>query len=246
MPALPAARGLARAGRAREARGVRRRDVLGPPGRPASATPARALLVLGLAPAAHGANRTGRVFTGDRSGDFLFAALHRAGFANQPTSASRDDGLRADRRLDRPPRCAARRPRTGRRRRSATPACRGLARELALLPRRARSSVPRRASPGTPRCALRAAPGRRSPRPRPRFGHGARGRRARRAALLGCFHPSQQNTFTGRLTPAMLDEVLGRALALSAATAPPTSRLSGPGSTLRTAMNPRSRGASAR
>ena len=163
------------------------------------------LLVLGLAPAAHGGNRTGRIFTGDRSGDWLFAALWRAGYANQATSVSRDDGLELTGcYVTASVRCAppANRP---------LPAERDnclpyLERELALL-----------AGVRVIMClggfgwdaALRAlsALGESVPRPRPRFAHGAMTELGR-WILLGCYHPSQQNTFTGRLTEEMLDEVL--------------------------------------
>jgi uracil-DNA glycosylase family 4 len=172
---------------------------------PGFGDPGARVLVLGLAPAAHGGNRTGRIFTGDRSGDWLFAALWRAGFANQPQSISRDDGLTlTDCYVTAAVRCAppANRP---------LPAERDnclpyLERELTLL--------------GTVRvivclggfgwdAALRAAAalGASVPRPRPRFAHGATAQIGR-WTLLGCYHPSQQNTFTGRLTEAMLDEVL--------------------------------------
>jgi uracil-DNA glycosylase family 4 len=171
------------------------------------------VVLCGLAPAAHGANRTGRVFTGDRSGDFLFAALHRAGYANQPTSAHRDDGLTlTDCYVTACVRCAppANRP---------TPAERAaclpfLAQELRLL-RQLKCIVALGAYAwGGALEALRHLA--EVPRPRPRFGHGAEARLSR-YVLLGCYHPSQQNTFTGRLTAAMLDAVLARARALSEA-----------------------------
>ena len=179
-----------------------------------------AIVVVGLAPAANGANRTGRVFTGDRSGDWLYAALHRAGLANQPTSEHRDDGLRLEGAyVTAVNRCPppANRP---------TPAERDnclpyLQRELALL-RRARVLVAL-GSYGWDGC-LRAlaALGAELPRPRPRFGHGAEvgielpGARAPRALqLVGCFHPSQQNTFTGKLTEPMIDAVFARARELA-------------------------------
>ena len=166
------------------------------------------LLVVGLAPAANGGNRTGRVFTGDASGDFLFAALHRAGFANQPGSVSQGDGLELrDAWIAAAVRCA---PPDNR----PTPAeferCRPfLVREIAALPRLAvvlalgaqawRAAIEALARNGAPR-----------PRPLPAFGHGAEVRLGR-FLLLGSYHVSQQNTFTGRLTPAMFDAVLRRA-----------------------------------
>jgi uracil-DNA glycosylase len=171
--------------------------------------PAARLIVIGLAPAAQGGNRTGRVFTGDRSGDWLFAALHRAGYANQPTSEHRDDGLRlAGAYVAAIVRCAppANRP---------TPAERDTCldtwarRELALLDR---VRVVLCLGAFAWDAALRLLGG--APRPRPRFGHGAE-LELGGVTVLGCFHPSQQNTFTGVLTPAMLDEVLERAKALS-------------------------------
>jgi uracil-DNA glycosylase len=165
--------------------------------------PAARVLVLGLAPAAHGGNRTGRIFTGDRSGDFLFAALWRAGFANQPTSTSRDDGLRLrDAWVAAAVRCAppANRPQPAER-----DACLPWSvRELQLL-----DGV---------RVAL-CLGGFALPRPRPRFGHGAE-HPGEPFSLLGCFHPSQQNTFTGRLTEPMIDAVLGRARELAGLRAP--------------------------
>jgi uracil-DNA glycosylase len=166
------------------------------------------LMIVGLAPAAHGANRTGRMFTGDRSGDWLYAALHRAGYANQPESIQRDDGLRlCDAYLTAVVRCAppANRP---------TPAERDnclpyLIRELELLERGTTIvALGAFAWDGTLR-ALREF-GCEIPRPKPRFGHGAEAV-VGRWNLLGCYHPSQQNTFTGRLTASMLDEIFARA-----------------------------------
>jgi uracil-DNA glycosylase family 4 len=166
------------------------------------------MLVVGLAPAAHGGNRTGRVFTGDRSGDWLFAALHRAGYANQPRSERRDDGLRLnDAWIAAVNRC----PPPGNR---PTPEERDnclpyLALELELLVRvRAIVALGAFAWDGALR-ALREH-GEQVPRPRPRFGHGAEAA-VGPYTLLGCFHPSQQNTFTGRLTEGMMEEVLERA-----------------------------------
>jgi uracil-DNA glycosylase family 4 len=161
------------------------------------------LIVVGLAPAAHGANRTGRVFTGDRSGDFLYAALHRAGLASQATSASAYDGLRLSGcRVTAAVRCAPPQNRPTPQERAR---CRPyLARELALCP--GARVVLALGAVGWD-AALRTLE---APRPWPRFGHGAEARVGERR-LLGSYHPSQQNVFTGRLTPAMMDDVLARA-----------------------------------
>ena len=173
--------------------------------------PAARLLVLGLAPAAHGGNRTGRIFTGDRSGDWLFASLCRTGFANQPHSRSRDDGLRLhDCYVTAAVRCAppANRPLPVERD-NCLPY---LVRELELL-----SAVRAVVCLGAFAwdVVLRALRARAIalPRPLPRFGHGTTVTVAR-YTLLGCYHPSQQNTFTGRLTEDMLDEVFARARTL--------------------------------
>lgn len=163
------------------------------------------LFITGLAPAAHGANRTGRVFTGDRSGDFLFAALHRAGLASQPDSTHMDDGLTLRGcRIAAAVRCAppANRP---------TPAERDaclpfLRRELHLC-RNTRVILALGALAWD--ATLRALE---VPRPWPRFGHGAEADLDGRV-ILGSYHVSQQNTFTGRLTPDMFDGVLARAAA---------------------------------
>jgi len=174
--------------------------------------PAARLAIVGLAPAAHGANRTGRMFTGDRSGDWLYAALHRAGYASQPEATERSDGLRLrDAFVTAVVRCAppANRP---------SPAERDnclpyLRRELGLLERcQTLVALGSFAWDGS-LLALRGL-GEAVPRPKPRFGHGAE------AAvggwrLLGCYHPSQQNTFTGRLTEPMLDAVFARARELT-------------------------------
>ena len=175
---------------------------------PGFGDPAARLVMIGLAPAAHGGNRTGRVFTGDRSGDWLFAALHRAGFANQPTSVHRDDGLRLrDAYVTAVVKCAppANKPLPPERD-NCLPY---LLRELELLEHaRVLMALGRFAWDGA-LAALRRA-GHEVPRPKPEFGHGAEVRIGR-FTLLGCFHPSQQNTFTGKLTEDMIDAVLARA-----------------------------------
>jgi uracil-DNA glycosylase family 4 len=172
--------------------------------------PAARVLLLGLAPAAHGGNRTGRIFTGDRSGDFLFAGLWRTGFANQPTSVSRDDGLRLSGAwISAAVRCAppGNRP-TSEERDHCLP---WSARELELLTD-VRVVLCLGAFAWDAALRLRGAAGGRVPKPR--FAHGAEDI-GQPFSLLGCFHPSQQNTFTGRLTEPMLDAVLARARELA-------------------------------
>jgi uracil-DNA glycosylase len=181
---------------------------------PGFGDPAASIIVLGLAPAAHGGNRTGRVFTGDRSGDWLFAALHRAGYANQPTSRRRDDGLALrDAWIAAAVRCAppANKP-TPVERDTCLPYA---VRELQLL-ESGRVVVCLGAFAWDAALRILAALGHERIRPRPRFGHGAEAVSGR-YTLLGCFHPSQQNTFTGRLTQDMLDTIFTRARELSAA-----------------------------
>jgi uracil-DNA glycosylase family 4 len=182
---------------------------------PGFGDPLARVLVLGLAPAAHGANRTGRVFTGDRSGDFLFAGLHRAGLANQPTSVAIDDGLALrDVWITAAVKCAppANKPLPQERLNCAA----WLERELPLL-QRIRVVLCLGAFAWEAALKTPAVIGGAAPRPRPRFGHGAEWPVGAGRVLLGCFHPSQQNTFTGKITPAMLDGVLARALELAAA-----------------------------
>jgi uracil-DNA glycosylase len=179
---------------------------------PGFGDPKARILVLGLAPAAHGGNRTGRIFTGDRSGDWLFAALYRAGLANQPQSISRDDGLTLrGTYVTAAVRCA---PPGNRPLPSERDNCLPyLERELTLLePVRVIVCLGGFAWD----VALRAlaALDAEIPRPRPRFGHGA-SVEIGRWTLLGSYHPSQQNTFTGRLTEPMLDAVFERAKTLS-------------------------------
>jgi uracil-DNA glycosylase family 4 len=168
------------------------------------------LLVVGLAPAAHGANRTGRMFTGDRSGDVLYAALHRAGLASQPESRARGDGLTLRGcRVTAAVRCAppANRPDPDERAR-----CRHfLVREMELCPRA--TVILALGAIGWDAVLRTLDP----PRPWPRFGHGAEATLPGGRTLLGSYHPSRQNVFTGRLTPAMLDAVLARARAARAA-----------------------------
>jgi uracil-DNA glycosylase family 4 len=171
------------------------------------------VLVVGLAPAAHGGNRTGRIFTGDRSGDWLYRALWETGFASQPTSSHRDDGLVLhDLYITAAVRCA---PPDNAPAPAELARCRRyLAEEIRLLPRlRVVVALGRIAWDGYLRA--RAAAGLEVPRPRPRFGHGARASLPDGIVLLGCYHPSQQNTFTGRLTRAMLRRALARARALA-------------------------------
>ena len=177
---------------------------------PGFGDPAARVLILGLAPAAHGGNRTGRIFTGDRSGDFLYGSLHRCGLASQPTSTARDDGLRLRGvYVSAVNRCAppGNRP-TPQERDRCLPF---LEREIAALEAlRAIVALGAFAWDG----ALRAlASLGHAVRPKPRFGHGAEAS-VGPYVLLGAFHPSQQNTFTGKLTPAMLDAVVERAIAL--------------------------------
>ena len=170
------------------------------------------VVIVGLAPAAHGANRTGRIFTGDRSGDFLFASLHRAGAASQPTSTRRGDGLRLRGVfVTMPVRCAppGNHPDASELARCAS----WLDRELALL-KHARVWLALGAIAWDAVLAHAARVHGLEPEPRPRFGHGASVTLGPRT-LLGSYHVSQQNTQTGRLTPAMFDAIVVRALALA-------------------------------
>jgi uracil-DNA glycosylase len=178
---------------------------------PGFGDPNARLIVVGLAPAAHGGNRTGRIFTGDRSGEWLFRALHRAGYANQAASVDRNDGLKLkDCYVCAIVRCAppANKPLPAER-----DNCIGYTvRELRLL-RRARTilALGSYAWDGALRAASELGV---HVRPKPRFGHGTTAE-AGRWTLVGSYHPSQQNTFTGTLTEAMLDEALAAAKAAS-------------------------------
>ena len=176
-----------------------------------------AVYVLGLAPAAHGGNRTGRIFTGDRSGDWLFAALYRTGFANQPHSVSRGDGLALrDCFIAAAVRCA---PPANRPTPTERDACLPYAvRELELM-ESVRVVVCLGGFAWDAALRLRAALGDPAPRPRPRFGHGAE-LAGERFTVLGCFHVSQQNTFTGKLTEPMLDDIFTRARELADGSSP--------------------------
>jgi uracil-DNA glycosylase len=173
--------------------------------------PNATIVIVGLAPAAHGGNRTGRVFTGDRSGDWLFAALHRAGLAAKPTSVHADDGQRlVGVRMVAAVRCAppANKPTTDER-----DTCRPwLVRELELLAPTLKVLVVLGGFGWQALLPNLAAAGYALPRPLPRFGHGVRvdlsDADGHEIAVLGCYHPSQQNTFTGKLTEGMLDDVL--------------------------------------
>ena len=186
---------------------------------PGFGDPAARILILGLAPAAHGANRTGRMFTGDRSGDFLYSALHRADLASSPVSLRREDGLKLNAtRITAAVRCAppANRPSTDERD-NCLPYTRretellGDVRVVLCLGGFAWDAALRL------RALLRPELPPPRPRPKPRFGHGAEAL-GEPWPLLGCYHPSQQNTFTGRLTPEMIDTVLARARELAGLT----------------------------
>ncbi len=172
------------------------------------------LLIIGLAPAAHGANRTGRMFTGDRSGDVLFAALHAVGLANQPTSVSADDGLTLrGTRITAPVHCAppANKPTTAERDECAH----WLQSELTLLTPTVKAVMSLGGFGWQAALGALERHGYTVPTPRPKFGHGVwtdlAGPGLPPIRLFGCYHVSQQNTFTGRLTPAMLEAVLTEA-----------------------------------
>jgi uracil-DNA glycosylase family 4 len=201
---------------AEEKRAAFRDDVYWGRAVPGFGDPTARIVIVGLAPAAHGANRTGRMFTGDRSGDFLYGALHRAALANQPTSTSRDDGLVLhDVYITAAVRCAppANKPAPAERDR-----CRPfLEQELSLL-------TSARAYLTLGAFGYDALTDVLGVRPRPRFGHGVEAAVGDGRWIVCSYHPSQQNTFTGRLTPEMLDAVVGRARALAhtSATSSPT------------------------
>jgi uracil-DNA glycosylase len=175
------------------------------------------LMIVGLAPAAHGGNRTGRIFTGDRSGDVLYAALHRAGLANSPISVDTADGLRLNStRVVAAVRCAppANAP-TPVERATCAP---WLTAEWRLTGGDVRAIVALGAFGWRSALDMIRAGGGHVPRPQPKFGHGAAatvGAAHGDVVLLGCYHPSQQNTFTGKLTAPMLDDVFGRAATIA-------------------------------
>ena len=181
---------------------------------PGFGDPKARLLLVGLAPAAHGGNRTGRVFTGDRSGDWLFRAMHRAGFANQPTSIHRRDGLKLhDAYVAAACRCA---PPDNKPLPDELANCRPfLLREIELLPNLRVILGLGKIGFDTAFDSLRAL-GKTSLKSRPKFAHGAEVAVSETLTLLGTFHPSQQNTFTGKLTEKMLDAVFARAKELLA------------------------------
>ena len=176
---------------------------------PGFGDPHARLLVVGLAPGAHGANRTGRMFTGDRSGDWLYRALHRAGFANQPESITRDDGLvLTDCYVTAAVRCAppANKPTPGER-----DACRSFLEEELKALTRVRAMVALGKFAFDQLWRILQHTGERLPSPRPRFAHGLEVTLRPGLFLLASFHPSQQNTFTGKLTEEMFGEIWTRA-----------------------------------
>jgi uracil-DNA glycosylase len=192
---------------------------------PGFGPPDAALAIVGLAPAAHGGNRTGRIFTGDPSGDVLYAALHAVGLASQPTATHRGDGMQLHGvRITVPVHCAppANRPTTAER-----DTCRPwLARELELLRPTLRAIIVLGAFAWQALLPVLSDAGWQVPRPRPAFGHGAQvllrdARGNHQLHLLGCYHPSQRNTFTGRLTPAMLHGVLRSGAGIAGLPVPP-------------------------
>ena len=185
---------------------------------PGFGDPAAWLLIVGLAPGAHGSNRTGRMFTGDRSGDLLYAALHRAGLANRPDSVSRDDGLALNGTwITAAVRCA---PPGNRPTPAERDACRPfLEREWDLLPN-LRVVVALGAFAFSVALRLLRDRGETLPRPLPRFGHAAEVPIRPGLTVLASYHPSQQNTFTGKLTPEMFDAIWGRARAMGDAGGP--------------------------
>jgi uracil-DNA glycosylase family 4 len=174
---------------------------------PGFGDPSARIVVVGLAPAAHGGNRTGRVFTGDRSGDWLFAAMYRAGLANQPTSVAADDGLTlTDAYVTAAVRCAPPQNKpTPHERATCLPYLR---RELAVLDRARVVLV-------LGQFAYQVVASELGLRPRPRFAHGAEAVASDGRVVLCSYHPSQQNTFTGTLTQPMFDAVFARAVALA-------------------------------
>ncbi len=166
------------------------------------------VLVVGLAPAAHGANRTGRMFTGDRSGDWLYRALHRAGFANQPESIDRSDGLElSDVFVTAAVRCA---PPANKPEASERDACRAWLDEELNVMKRVKVVVTLGGFAYAQTLKILGDRSASVPRPRPRFGHGAEVE-LERVTVLASYHPSQQNTFTGKLTEPMFDAIWGRA-----------------------------------
>lgn len=175
---------------------------------PGFGDPAARLVVVGLAPAAHGGNRTGRIFTGDRSGDWLYATLHRFGFANQPTATHRDDGLRLrDAYVTAAARCA---PPENKPTKEELANCQPFLEHEFQLLRRARVIVALGRVAFDATLAARRAAGHPAPRPRPIFAH-AQTHRFADITLIGSYHPSQRNTQTGKLTSGMFDRVFAMA-----------------------------------